>query len=80
MTTGGITLETARQHLQRWLDAEFELATSQSYTIGTRQLTRANLNAVRAEIEYWSGKVAQLELAQSGKRRNRAYTVVPRHI
>lgn len=74
----GITLKQAQQHLEMWLKAEEEIATSQSYTIGTRTLTRANLKEVRDQIKFWQGKVDGLEKATAGKGRNRAYRAIPR--
>lgn len=44
---GGITVEIAREKLNTWLEAEEALATSQSYTMGTMSLTRADLKQVR---------------------------------
>lgn len=76
----GISLKTAQEHLEMWLNAEAEIATSQSYTIGTRTLTRANLKEVRDQIKFWQSKVAELEKAKSGKGRNRAYRCIPRDI
>ena len=35
----GISLEIARKHLSAWLEAELEVTTHQSYTIGSRSLT-----------------------------------------
>lgn len=70
----GITLQEAKNHLNAWLAAELEIATSQSYRIGTRTLTRANLNEVREQVKYWEQKVQQLER----KGRNRVYRAVPR--
>lgn len=71
----GITLQEAQNHLEIWLAAELELATSQSYTIGTRSLTRANLAEVCEQVKYWEKKVRQL---QSEKGRNRVYRCAPR--
>ena len=34
----GITKEEAKKHLDIWLEAEAQIATGQSYQIGTRQL------------------------------------------
>lgn len=76
----GITKEQAQQHLEMWLNAEAEIATSQSYTIGTRTLTRANLKEVRDQIKFWQNKVAELERAESRKGRNRAYRAIPRDL
>ena len=71
---GAIDLDTAKKHLEMWLEAEEALATSQSYTIGTMSLTRANLAEVSKRIEYWQNKVNQL--SKNG-RRNRVYGVIP---
>ena len=70
-----ITLEVAREHLNTWLEAETALASSQSYTIGTMSLTRADLKSVRENIEYWSKTVTRLERNRTG--RNRVYRIVP---
>lgn len=72
---GGITLEIAREHLNTWLEAESALATSQSYTMGTMSLTRADLGNVREQIKYWSDWVTKLE--RSGTGRNRIYRGIP---
>lgn len=76
----GITLEIARKHLEAWLEAELEVTTHQSYTIGSRSLTKANLSEIRQQIEYWKNEVARLE--NIGKRggRNRVFRAVPRDL
>lgn len=56
----GITLAQAQAKLDMWLDAEEALATSQSYSIGGRQLTRANLDQVEAAIDRWDRRVKML--------------------
>jgi hypothetical protein len=71
------TLETAKAHLQAWLDAELTVATGQSYRIGTRQLNRADLSEIRQQIKYWAGEVSKLELAKGHRRVMR---VVPRDL
>lgn len=57
----GITLKTAQKHLDAWLEAELTVTTGQSYTIGSRTLTRANITEIRNMIEYWNEKVVLLE-------------------
>ena len=57
----GIPYEVAKQKLQMWLDAMDAIATGQSYTIGSRSLTRANLNDIQSQIEYGSAIVAKGE-------------------
>lgn len=76
----GITIETAKKHLDMWLDAEAAVATGQSYSIGSRSLTRANLSEIRNTITYWNNKVAELENASKNKVRNRIIRVVPRDL
>lgn len=80
----GITVKIAQEHLDRWLEAEERIATAQSYQMGSRMLTRADLKQVRAEIEYWSDKLAEAQQAEEaaalGGGRNRVYHVVPRDL
>ena len=45
--------EMCRQKLNTWLAAEESVATGQSYQIGTRMLTRADLKQIREEMEYY---------------------------
>lgn len=73
-------LEIARYHLDAWLEAELELTTHQSYKIGSRSLTRADLAQVRKEIEFWQNRVAQLENLEKRSGRNRAVRAVPRDL
>ncbi len=76
----GITLETAKRHLEMWLEAEEEIAVNQSYTIKDKSFTRADLGQVRKEIDYWSAKVSALENLAARKGRNRPYRIVPRDL
>lgn len=66
------------QKLNTWLAAEEAIATGQSYQMGTRMLTRANLNAVREEIEYWSANLIRAEAEEQRGGRNRIFQFVPR--
>ena len=56
----GITLTDAQTHLDEWMAADIAVAKGQSYTIGGRSLTRANAAEIRANIDYWDGKVTRL--------------------
>lgn len=76
----GYTLETAKEHLNAWLTAELEVTTHQSYSIGTRSLTKANLNEIRKQIEFWRNEVAKLENLAKRRGRNRIMRVVPRDL
>lgn len=66
------TLDEARENLKMWLDAEKAVATGQSYQIGTRRLTRANLSDIAARINFWRNEVAKLESGRTGMRVMRA--------
>ena len=57
----GWTLEQARTHLQAFLEAEIAVATGQSYRIGSRSLTRADLSGIKERIHFWSNEVERLE-------------------
>ena len=67
-----------QEQVNIWLEAERAIATGQSYQIGTRMLTRADLKAVREELEYWAGRLAEAEAEEQTGGRNRAYHFVPR--
>ena len=77
-----IALETAQNHLDKWLEAEMEIATSQSYTMsgtnGSRTLTRANLTEVRNAISFWEKKVAEIKASTSKKPRSKSWRIVPK--
>ena len=64
----GISLEIARKHLSAWLEAELEVTTHQSYTIGSRSLTKADLADIRQQIEFWKNEVARLEKHRKARR------------
>lgn len=66
--------------LQTWLDAEEAVAAGQSYQIGTRMLTRADLKQIREQMEYWAGKLAEAEAEEKCGGRNRTYRFVPRDL
>ena len=66
--------------LNTWLAAEEAIATGQSYQIGSRLLTRADLKQVREEMEYWAGKLAEAEAEGKCGGRNRAYRAVARDV
>ena len=74
----GITLETAKRHLDAWLEAERKVTHGQSYQIGNRMLTYADVTQIGKRIEYWSNKVEELSRKKAG--RNRMYHFVPRDL
>ena len=70
-----ISIEEARENLTMWLDAERAISTGQSYKIGTRSLSRADLSMVASRIAFWRNEIEKLENGQRGLRVVRA---VPR--
>ena len=76
----GISLEIAKKHLDAWLTAELEVTTHQSYTIGSRSLTKANLSEIRQQIKSWRNQVARLENIEKRGGRNRVFRAVPRDL
>lgn len=75
-----ITLETAKRHLDMWLEAETQVAINQSYSIGGKSFTRANLSEIRNQVKYWSDKVEELQNIAKNRGRNRVYRIVPRDL
>lgn len=66
MTTNNISLATALAHRDAWIAADLALATAKSYTIGNRQLTRADAQEVRNNIAYWQRVVESIEATNAG--------------
>lgn len=74
------TLQQAKEHLKAWLDAEIAVTTGQSYNIGSRSLTRANLYQIREQIKFWRNEVGKLESLSERKGKNRVMRIVPRDL
>lgn len=72
----GITLSDAQEMLDLWLEAERAVTTGQSYKIGTRSLTRADVSKIAERISYWQNEVERLENGQG--RGARVLRAVPR--
>lgn len=70
-------LDDAKVILKAWMQAELAVTTGQSYTIGTRILTRANLKEIAGRVEFWRGEVERLE---NGRTRKKVFRLVPRDI
>lgn len=77
-TVDGYTLAEAQTALADWKAALTGLATSQSYTIGTRTLTRVNLDEARKMVGYFAGLVDRLSNGIGGGAR--VVRVVPRDL
>jgi hypothetical protein len=71
----GITLAQAEAQLALYLTAEQTVLTGQSYSIGGRTLTRADLADIQEGIRIWNERANSLSAGASG--RSRARTIVP---
>lgn len=70
----GITLAQAQARLDEYLAAEAAILSGQSYRIGERQLTRANLADIQMGIKTWDARITEISAKSGG----RARAVVPR--
>jgi len=62
-----LTLTQAQAQLDAYLACSLAIAGgAQSYAIGNRSLTRADLGEVRAQIDYWRGEVRRLAAIAAG--------------
>lgn len=68
-----IELSKAKTILERYLEAELAVLDGRSVTFGSRVLTMADLDEIRAGRQEWERKVASLESAARG--RSRPYKV-----
>ena len=74
----GWTLEEAQNNLNMWLDAEKAIAGGQSYKIGSRSVSYADLKQVTDRISFWKRQVEMLELGK--KSANFVRRVIPRDL
>lgn len=66
MSRNNEALAEAIEDLNLWKGALRAIATGQTYQVGNRSLTRANLAEVRATVRYYENEVARLS---AGRRR-----------
>ena len=71
----GITLDRAQRCLEQALEAREAILTGQRYKLGSRELERADLEAVEKDIQYWQSWVTKL-----GTKRRRVWQAVPRDL
>lgn len=64
----GITLAQAEAQLTLWLNASTAVATGQEYTVGDRNLKRADLAEINNSIEMWQRQVTRLSGGRTGMR------------
>ena len=72
-------LEMLNDRLTSYLTCEESiLSGAQSYAIGGRNLTRANLSEISKMIKYLEKEISQEESKKSGSGRNRVAGIIPR--
>ena len=72
-------LETLETRLSQYIACESAiLGGAQSYSIGPRNLTRANLAEISAMIKYLEKEIDNESAKLRGKARNRMFGVIPR--
>jgi len=75
----GLTLAQAEAQLAAYLAAETAALSGQSYRIGDRMLTRADLAEIRAGLDVWQARIVELANSTTVTGRTRARTIVPGH-
>lgn len=68
------TKEMCEKHLNIWLEADLKVAQGQSYTIGARTLTRANVSEIARNIELWAERLERVQ----GKHGPKIIKFIPR--
>lgn len=68
-------IELKKERLEKYYEAEEKILNSQSYSLGSRTLTRANLKEIQTMIDKLENEIAQLE--SHGGTGRRAVRVVP---
>lgn len=72
-------IERKKKRLEMYYQAEEAiLSGAQSYTIGSRSMTRANIADIRNMIDKLEKELSELKAKASGKRPRKAFSVVPR--
>lgn len=75
------SVELCQRKVDTWLAAEDAVALGQEYQLGNRKLTRADLKAIREQLEYWCARLAEAKAQEAeGRGRNRVYGIVPRDV
>ncbi len=74
-------LKMLKTRLKNYQECEEAILTgAQSYQIGKRELTRADLSEIANMIKYLENEIVREEAINSGKKRNTILGIVPRDI
>lgn len=75
MSNTNAVLEIKKNRLNLYYEAEEKVLNSQSYTLGSKTLTRADLTSIQSMIKKLEGEIASLE--QYGTMKRRSVRIVP---
>lgn len=64
-------MKLKKKRLNEYYEAESKILSGQSYTLGSKSLTRANLKEVQNMIEKLENEISSLEIYGNKKRRVR---------
>ena len=70
-------MDKAIEMRDAWLEAEKKVTSGQSYSIGDRSLTRANLTEIRNSINYWEKRIRKIKRSKKGKGSARITYAIP---
>lgn len=70
------TVDQVKEHLNVWLEADLAVSKGQSYKIGDRSLTRADVSLIMQQIRFWRDELDRLS-PENAYPRTRAYRVIP---
>ena len=75
MSKANTVFEIKKNRLKLYYEAEEKVLNSQSYTLGSKTLTRADLTSIQNMIKKLEGEIASLE--QYGTMKRRSVRIVP---
>ena len=75
MSNANTVLEIKKNRLKLYYEAEEKVLNSQSYTLGSKTLTRADLTSIQNMIKKLEGEISSIE--QYGTTKRRSVRIVP---
>jgi len=73
-------LERTQERLNAYYDAELAVLSGQSYRIGSREMTRADLGVIRQTISDLENQIDELQSIKDGRERRAAFRIIPRDL
>lgn len=73
-------LTNTTRRLAEYYAAETAILAGQSYTMGSRSLTRANISWVQKQIKEFEDEIEELKAAEGGRGRRKSFRITPRDL